>query len=189
MILTKTQMRTPMKTNMILKNLFPEFLALTESNVEEIVQKKLYYPALDPDPVWFALGIWNAKTPFGIVQNVIAVFISNVFNVGLKTAFFSSRGTLKAMIWWTYQDRYQESKTRVTKKIWNGVVQNVERLIRKQKRLKDTLVIVEKSRIHNLILGLFHILVEKLVKKIWGLIVDINVWFFVIRDLVHHVQK
>ena len=189
MILTKTQMRILMKTNMILKNLLPEFLALTESNVEEIVRKKLYYPALDPDPVWFALGTWNAKTPFGIVQNVIAVFISNVSNVGLKTAFFSSRGTLKAMIWWTYQDRYQEFKTRVTKKIWNGVVQNVERLIRKQNRLKDTLVIVEKSRIHNLILGLFHILVEKLVKKIWGLIVDINVWFFVIRDLVHHVQK
>ena len=51
MILTKTQMRTPMKTNMILKNSFPECLALTELNVEEIVRKKLYYNALDSDPV------------------------------------------------------------------------------------------------------------------------------------------
>ena len=189
MILTKTHPKTSMKTNMTLKNLFPEFLVLMDSNVElNKEQKKLYFLALDPDPVWFALGTWSVKTRFGIVQNVIAVFIFNVFNVGLKTAFFNNKGTLTTMIWWTYQDQSQ-GLTKITKKTWNGVVQNVELLTRKQKFLRSTLVIVEKSRIPNLILGLFPILVEKPVRKILGLIVDINVWFFVIQDLVHHVQK
>ena len=52
MILTKTHPKTSMKTNMTLKNLFPEFLVLMDSNVElNKEQKKLYSPALDPDPV------------------------------------------------------------------------------------------------------------------------------------------